>query len=78
MPASTVARACEGHHGEGYWIVRSLPGVSLLCPTFGRPPTLKHLIEECILSFLLQDYPGPKELVILIYCTILELLFMAA
>jgi len=55
----------------------SLPGVSLLCPTFGRPPEQKHLIEECILSFLLQDYAGPKELVILNDCPGQELVCRA-
>lgn len=38
-----------------------LPKVSCLCPTYGRPECL----EEAIHSFLLQDYRGEKELVIL-------------
>jgi glycosyltransferase involved in cell wall biosynthesis len=36
------------------------PKISCLCPTYGRP----HALEEAMHSFLLQDYPGPKELVI--------------
>lgn len=38
-----------------------LPKVSCLCPTFGRP----HLLGEAIESFLRQDYPGARELIIL-------------
>jgi hypothetical protein len=37
------------------------PAVSCICPTYGRP----ELLEEAIQSFLLQDYPGPKELIVL-------------
>src|SRR6185437_12376322 len=37
------------------------PGVSCLCLTYGRP----RLLEESVESFLRQDWPGPKELVIL-------------
>ena len=37
-----------------------LPKVSCLCPTYGRPECL----EEAVHSFLLQDYQGDKELVI--------------
>jgi hypothetical protein len=55
----------------------SLPGVSLLCPTYGRPPELQHLTEECVLSFLLQDYAGPKELVVLNDCPEQELVCRA-
>ncbi|WP_375568644.1 glycosyltransferase family A protein [Ahrensia marina] len=36
-------------------------GVSCLCRTYGRT----GLLEEAIQSFLVQDYPGPKELIIL-------------
>lgn len=39
----------------------SVPPVSAMCLTYGRP----HLLEEAIHSFLLQDYPGPKELIVL-------------
>jgi glycosyltransferase involved in cell wall biosynthesis len=38
-----------------------LPKVSCYCATFGRPWAL----EEAIESFLRQDYPGEKELIIL-------------
>ncbi|HEY0603905.1 MAG TPA: DUF6065 family protein [Herpetosiphonaceae bacterium] len=37
------------------------PPVSCICPTYGRVA----LLEEAIESFLRQDYPGPKELIIL-------------
>ena len=37
------------------------PGVSCICPTYGRV----KLLEEAIESFLRQDYPGPKELIVL-------------
>ena len=41
--------------------MQGFPPVSAMCLTYGRP----HLLEEAIASFLRQDYPGPKELVIL-------------
>ncbi|GIX04968.1 MAG: hypothetical protein KatS3mg114_0837 [Planctomycetaceae bacterium] len=41
--------------------MKGFPPVSAMCLTYGRP----HLLEEAIQSFLLQDYPGPKELVVL-------------
>jgi hypothetical protein len=37
------------------------PPLSCICPTYGRVAQL----EEAIESFLRQDYPGPKELIIL-------------
>ncbi len=37
------------------------PPVSCICLTYGRP----HVLEEAIYSFLLQDYPGRKELIVL-------------
>lgn len=37
------------------------PPVSCLCPTYGRVA----LLEEAIYAFLQQDYPGPKELIVL-------------
>ncbi len=46
----------------------TLPGVSWICPTYGRCPTYQHLLEERIESFLLQEYAGPKELIILNDC----------
>lgn len=42
--------------------------VSCICPTHGRYPEYKHLVEECVASFLQQDYKGPKELIILNDC----------
>jgi hypothetical protein len=41
------------------------PGVSCFCATYGRPPDYLYLIEEAVESFLRQDYPGPKELIVL-------------
>jgi glycosyltransferase involved in cell wall biosynthesis len=41
--------------------VSELPAVSCVCLTFGRP----HLLAESIHSFIKQDYPGKKELVVL-------------
>lgn len=40
----------------------ALPGISCYCSTYGRPT---HILENSIACFLEQDYPGPKELVIL-------------
>lgn len=37
------------------------PAVSCICLTYGRP----EVLEEAIHSFLLQDYVGPKELIVL-------------
>jgi len=37
------------------------PPVSCFCLTYGRP----RLLEEAIHSFLLQDYAGPKEMIVL-------------
>lgn len=37
------------------------PAVSCICLTYGRPAVL----EEAIQSFLLQEYAGPKELIVL-------------
>ena len=37
------------------------PPVSCFCPTYGRV----HLLEEAIESFLRQDYPGERELIVL-------------
>ena len=39
-----------------------LPAISCICLTYGRP---RHLLEEAVQSFLLQDYLGEKELLIL-------------
>ena len=40
---------------------RLYPPVSCVCLTYGRP----HLLEEAIQAFLLQEYPGEKELIVL-------------
>jgi len=40
---------------------RSYPAVSCICLTYGRP----ELLEEAVHSFLLQEYPGEKELIVL-------------
>lgn len=37
------------------------PPVSCLCLTYGRP----HVLEEAVQSFLMQDYAGEKELLVL-------------
>lgn len=37
------------------------PAVSCICLTYARP----ELLEEALYSFLVQDYSGPKELVVL-------------
>lgn len=42
--------------------------VSCICPTYGRPPFFLHLLEECVFWFLVQDYSGPRELLILNDC----------
>jgi glycosyltransferase involved in cell wall biosynthesis len=39
-----------------------LPPISCICITYGRPT---RLLEEAVQSFLLQDYAGEKELLIL-------------
>src|SRR5688572_15193909 len=45
----------------------SLPLVSCICPTYGRPPDHQHLVEEAIASFVNQTYPN-KELIVLNDC----------
>ena len=50
----------------------SLPLVSCICPTYGRPPEYQHLLEEAIESFLRQTYPN-KELIVLNHCPEQEL-----
>lgn len=40
---------------------QNLPGISCICMTYARP----QLLEEAIHSFLIQDYAGPKELIVL-------------
>lgn len=41
--------------------MESLPAVSCICLTYGRP----QVLEEAIYAFLQQDYAGSKELIIL-------------
>jgi hypothetical protein len=44
----------------------SLPGVSLLTPTYGRPTTGRlWFLEELVECYRRQDYGGPSELIIL-------------
>ena len=42
--------------------------VSCLCPTYGRCPDRQYLLEEAVESFARQDYPGPRELLIVNDC----------
>ncbi len=51
--------------------MEELPAVSCMCLTYGRP----NLLEEAIQSFLLQDYVGPKELIVLNDCVAQQLEF---
>ncbi|MEZ4710312.1 MAG: DUF6065 family protein [Caldilineaceae bacterium] len=46
-----------------HWAIQlnAPPPVSCICPTYGRV----ELLEEAIESFLRQDYPGEKELIVL-------------
>jgi glycosyltransferase involved in cell wall biosynthesis len=46
---------------RGPALARPYPAVSCICLTYGRP----ELLEEAIHSFLLQEYPGEKELIVL-------------
>lgn len=46
------------HYNFDHW--DHLPKVSCQCITYGRP----HLLNEAVESFLRQDYPGEKELII--------------
>ena len=61
--AETPARPIEVRAAPSVWATRlsDPPAVSCICPTYGRV----DLLEEAIHSFLLQDYPGPKELIVL-------------
>ena len=47
-----------------------LPRVVCGCPTFGRP---MRLLNEAVESFLVQDYAGEKELIILNDCNLIKL-----
>jgi len=52
---------CHLVMNKGERNVQSLPPVSCICLTYGRPAVL----EEAIHSFLEQDYQGRKELIVL-------------
>jgi glycosyltransferase involved in cell wall biosynthesis len=58
-----AALAGEPKRAPGTWAARltNPPPVSCICPTYGRI----ELLEEAIYSFLQQDYPGQKELIVL-------------
>ena len=57
------AKHADARRDPSRWAqqLQDAPPVSCLCPTYGRVA----LLEEAIQSFLRQDYPGPKELIIL-------------
>jgi hypothetical protein len=63
--AVTPASPATVHDGNG-------PLVSCICPTYNRPPSHQHLVEEAIESFLRQTYPN-KELILLNDCGAQEL-----
>ncbi|MBX2999498.1 MAG: LicD family protein [Caldilineaceae bacterium] len=48
-------------HSQTRPVDDSYPPVSCICPTYART----HLLNEAIFSFLLQDYPGRKEMIVL-------------
>lgn len=56
-----------GSYDFSHW--KKLPKISCQCITYGRP----GLLDEAVESFLRQDYPGEKELVILNDCDSLTL-----
>src|SRR5262249_42827193 len=58
-PAAAVATPVAE---PGSWAARLVdpPPVTCICPTYGRV----GLLEEAIYSFLKQDYPGTKELIV--------------
>jgi glycosyltransferase involved in cell wall biosynthesis len=57
-PATSAAQSSPGR-----WAAQltNPPPVSCICPTYGRV----ELLEEAIYSFLQQDYPGQKEMIVL-------------
>ncbi len=59
LPRPRIAHGSRRHYDFSHWC--GLPKVSCQCITYGRPALLNEAVE----SFLRQDYPGPKELVIL-------------
>lgn len=42
-------------------MTQTQPAISCICLTYGRPA----ILEEAIYSFLVQEYAGPKELIVL-------------
>jgi glycosyltransferase involved in cell wall biosynthesis len=61
--APTERQPTEAGPTPESWAKRltAAPPVSCICPTYGRTA----LLEEAIESFLRQDYPGRKELIVL-------------
>lgn len=49
------------HSHKNTFLKERLPKVSCMCVTYGRTKVL----DEAVYSFLIQDYPGEKELIIL-------------
>lgn len=56
----------------------TLPIVSVLTPTFGRAPGYLHLLEECVQSFLDQNYPANKREMLILNDTPGQILSCAA
>lgn len=63
VPAPEPGEALEGPAAVESWAasLTHAPAVSCICATYGRAA----LLEEAIECFLRQDYPGPKELIVL-------------
>jgi glycosyltransferase involved in cell wall biosynthesis len=61
--ATPLAPSSAPSAPSGRWAAQlsAAPPVSCICPTYGRV----ELLEEAIYAFLQQDYPGPKELIVL-------------
>jgi hypothetical protein len=59
VPCSRIIERCPVIELMTFGV--SLPTVSRICLTFGRP----RFLEEAIESFLRQDYPGEAELIVL-------------
>jgi glycosyltransferase involved in cell wall biosynthesis len=60
-PPSPDAKASVTLSGDWAARLSEAPPVSCICPTYARV----ELLEEAIQSFLQQDYPGKKELIVL-------------
>jgi hypothetical protein len=61
QPSSDASGAAARAERRPVEIRSGYPAVSCICPTYGRP----EVLEEAIQSFLLQDYRGAKELIVL-------------